>query len=74
MLLLAAQQPISRRFMERAVGTEMEIMIEEYDADICMYLGRAQSQAPEVDGVTYVSSSCSAFVGANGSLQNHAGK
>lgn len=61
--LLAAQQPISRKFMERAVGTEMEIMIEEYDADICMYLGRAQSQAPEVDGVTYVSSSSPLLLG-----------
>ena len=41
----------------------MEIMIEEYDADICMYLGRAQSQAPEVDGVTYVSSSSPLLLG-----------
>lgn len=55
-LLLAAQQPISRGHMENAIGQIKQVVIEEYDADICMYIGRAESQAPEVDGITYISS------------------
>ena len=51
-----AQQPISKAYMEKAVGKIKQVIIEEYDEDICMYVGRAESQAPEVDGVTYISS------------------
>lgn len=54
--LLKAQQPVSRAYMQSAVGSVMPVLVEEYDADICMYVGRAMSQAPEVDGVTYVTS------------------
>ena len=42
--------------MQKAVGQIKQVIIEEYDEDICMYVGRAESQAPEVDGVTYISS------------------
>ena len=54
--LLLAQQPISKAYMEKAVGKIKQVIIEEYDEDICMYVGRAENQAPEVDGVTYISS------------------
>ena len=54
--LLLAQQPISKAYMEKAVGKIKHVIIEEYDEDICMYVGRAENQAPEVDGVTYISS------------------
>ncbi len=54
--LLKAQQPISRSYMQKAIGQTKQVIIEEYDENICMYVGRAESQAPEVDGVTYVSS------------------
>lgn len=62
-MLLAAQQPISRSYMEKAVGQIKPVIIEEYDEDICMYIGRAESQAPEVDGITYVSSAVPLLLG-----------
>ena len=49
-------KPISKAYMQKAVGQIKQVIIEEYDEDICMYVGRAESQAPEVDGVTYISS------------------
>lgn len=54
--LLKAQQPVSRAYMQSAVDSVLPVLVEEYDEDICMYVGRAMSQAPEVDGVTYVTS------------------
>ena len=39
------------------------MIIEEYDEDICMYVGRAENQAPEVDGVPYISSPVTLILG-----------
>lgn len=53
--LLGAQQPISTAFNEMRVGRRLEILL---DSDIVgesnAHIGRSMADAPEVDGVVYV--------------------
>ena len=54
--LLAAQQPIAFAFNESRVGRRLDVIIDSYIPDednACV--GRSQADAPEVDGVVYVS-------------------
>jgi ribosomal protein S12 methylthiotransferase len=61
-ILEERQQGISERRMERFLGREMDILIEEkFESPgdmppLGLYLGRAYCQAPEVDGAVLVSS------------------
>ena len=48
------QQSISEKRMERFVGVEMDIFIEERVEKESLYLGRGYLQAPDVDGLTVV--------------------
>ena len=63
------QQGISEGRMERFVGRELEVLIEEpfkepEDGAGGLYLGRAYCQAPEVDGVSIVQSETGLVPGA----------
>ena len=53
--LLAAQQPISAAFNQSQVGLRLEILL---DSDIVgetnAYIGRTAADAPEIDGLAYV--------------------
>jgi ribosomal protein S12 methylthiotransferase len=53
--ILAAQQPISEAFNQSQVGRRLEILL---DSDIVgennAYIGRSEADAPEIDGVVYV--------------------
>ena len=50
------QQGISAERLESMVGDEMEVLVDEPHPDWPgLFVGRAWFQAPEVDGVTYVS-------------------
>ena len=48
------QQDITTRRLERFVGTEQRVLIEEAVQGSAMYLARAGMQAPEVDGLVIV--------------------
>jgi ribosomal protein S12 methylthiotransferase len=49
-----AQEAISARRLERHVGTELDVLIEEPVQGEALALGRAYLQAPEVDGLVVV--------------------
>jgi len=53
--LMAAQQEVASEVNQKFLGKRMEVIIDEKTVD--GYLGRTQFDAPEVDGVVYVSSS-----------------
>lgn len=58
------QVPITEERVERLVGKEARVLIEEaVEGEDGLYLGRVASQAPEVDGATVVSSSSPLAVG-----------
>jgi ribosomal protein S12 methylthiotransferase len=52
--LMARQQKISARRLKRKVGTRQQIIIDE--AGPTLAKGRSKADAPEIDGVVYVSS------------------
>ncbi len=55
--LMALQSDISREILEENIGRRMQVLVEtpheEWDG---LFTGRVWFQAPEVDGITYVSS------------------
>ncbi|MBT3271573.1 MAG: radical SAM protein, partial [Spirochaetales bacterium] len=56
LLVQEAQQRISEQRMQRFVGTEADIFIEESIQGEQLYFGRTRGQAPEVDGLVVVHS------------------
>ncbi len=53
--LMQMQQEISREKLEQLVGTEVEVLIEGVSEETELLLqGRIATQAPDVDGVTYI--------------------
>lgn len=54
--LMMMQQKISRELNEAMIGEELEVLIEGYDKEQDMYVGRSAFDAPDVDCVTYVKS------------------
>ena len=52
--IMSTQQKISQDINKRFLGSTMEVLIDEKEKDL--YLGRSQYDAPEVDGIVYVSS------------------
>lgn len=54
--LLAVQRRVSRRWLARLVGQELDILVDRPSTEWPgLFEGRAWFQAPEVDGLTYVS-------------------
>ena len=57
--LMALQRDISRRRLARWVGRTVELLVEGPSAECDWVLqGRTYGQAPEVDGVTYLTGDC----------------
>ncbi|MBQ7617275.1 MAG: MiaB/RimO family radical SAM methylthiotransferase, partial [Desulfovibrio sp.] len=55
-ILLELQAEVSRKFLSRFLGQRMEVLVDKIEPDWPgLYKGRVWFQAPEVDGVTYVS-------------------
>lgn len=54
--LMLVQQNIARTLNEAMIGQELEVLIEAYDEQQRLYVGRSVFDAPDVDGVTYVKS------------------
>jgi len=50
----ALQEPISQKRLQRFVGTELDVLIEEQVEGEDLAIGRTAHQAPEVDGLTVV--------------------
>jgi tRNA-2-methylthio-N6-dimethylallyladenosine synthase/ribosomal protein S12 methylthiotransferase len=54
--LMKLQEAISRERLEGLIGTRQEVLVEEPSPEWPgLHVGRVWFQAPEVDGVTYVS-------------------
>ncbi len=55
--IMAVQQELSREANQRWLGRELDVLIDETDADDpTMFLGRMYADCPEVDGLVYVRS------------------
>ena len=50
---MAAQQAISARRLQRRVGTEIDVIVDELDGE--QALGRSTADAPEIDGRVFLS-------------------
>jgi ribosomal protein S12 methylthiotransferase len=50
----AVQEPITRAARDALVGAEVEVLIDEHDADTGTAVGRTHREAPEIDGVVRV--------------------
>ena len=61
--LMQIQQEISEGLNRRWLGQEIEVMVEEPDADPQIYLGRSYADAPEVDGQVFVKSAAALTAG-----------
>lgn len=59
--IMQRQQEISTELNQRMLGKEIEVLIEEKDKDF--FLGRSRFDAPEVDGLVYVSSKRALHIG-----------
>lgn len=57
--LMSAQMDIAAEKNQRRIGQTLQVLIEE-DLGSNLFAGRTRFQAPEVDGVTYVSTASSA--------------
>ncbi len=55
--LMRDQQDISREIQQTFVGRRLKVLIDEPQADsLTVFIGRSQYDAPDVDGVVYVTS------------------
>lgn len=55
-ILMSVQQGISKENNSKLLGEALDVLIDEEDKEGGQYLGRTQYDAPEVDGIVYVSS------------------
>lgn len=53
--LMELQRQISLERNEQLIGREIEVLIESYDKRRKMWVGRSYRDAPEIDGLVYVS-------------------
>jgi ribosomal protein S12 methylthiotransferase len=53
--ILDIQKEISRKKQKEMIGKIVPVLVEEYDLESMIYMGRHHGQAPEVDGITYLS-------------------
>jgi len=55
-LIMQEQRKISRAYLQRFVGQSMEVLVDEPHAEWPgLFTGRAWFQAPDADGITYIS-------------------
>jgi len=52
--IMLLQQEIAQKNKEKLIGEEMEILIEGYLPDEGVYVGRTQKDAPDVDGLVFL--------------------
>jgi len=47
--LLTIQEQVNDELNKKKIGNTLSVIIDDYDEDIFMYIGRSQGEAPEVD-------------------------
>ena len=52
--IMSLQQIVSKENLERNIGRELEVMIEEKSFDNKYYVGRSYMDVPEIDGQVYI--------------------
>jgi ribosomal protein S12 methylthiotransferase len=53
--LMGLQEGISQALCEQQVGKTVRVIVDGFDENTGITIARSQAQAPQVDGVTYVS-------------------
>ena len=51
---MSLQQKISNENLEKKIGKELDVMIEEKSFDNKYYIGRSYMDVPEIDGQVYI--------------------
>ena len=51
---MALQQEISKENLEKQIGKEVEILVEDKSFDGKTYIGRTYMDVPEIDGIAYL--------------------
>ncbi len=54
--IMSLQQQISKENLEKQIGKEVEILLEERSFDGKTYIGRSYMDVPEIDGIVYLNS------------------
>lgn len=54
-ILMELQRKIMNEKTSKSVGTEMDVLLERFDRENNIYVGRTQYDAPDIDGEVYVS-------------------
>lgn len=54
--VMALQEGISQQICQGQIGQKARVIVDGIDAQTGIYVGRTMGQAPEVDGITYISS------------------
>lgn len=54
--VMALQEGISQQICEAQLGKTKRVIVDGIDSNTGIYIGRTMGQAPQVDGITYISS------------------
>ena len=54
--IMKLQQGISKENLEKQIGKEVEVLVEELSFDGKTYIGRTDKDVPEIDGIVYYNS------------------
>jgi ribosomal protein S12 methylthiotransferase len=54
--IMQSQLSVAEEYNQALVGKTVEVLCEDYDPDVRMYVGRSEMHAPEIDGSVYFSS------------------
>ncbi len=52
--IMSLQQEISKENLQKQIGKDIEILVEEKSFDGKTYVGRTYMDVPEIDGITYI--------------------
>ncbi len=52
--IMEAQQKISREQLEKKIGTQCEVLIENISFDNKYFIGRTMQDVPDIDGLVYI--------------------
>ncbi len=52
---MALQEGISQKLCQQQIGSSLKVIVDCRDDETGMYIGRTAGQAPEIDGITYIS-------------------
>ena len=52
--IMQLQQQISKENLEKNIGQEVEVLVENYSFDKKYLVGRTKNDVPEIDGIVYI--------------------